>query len=145
MMILAAPVDPFDGPEWANVIGNFLTFAGVVVATLYARKANVNASAAREQVQNDHKTNLREEQDERHRENQKALRWIAQRVSWLSDMAIGNRVRIRDLERDVEETRPPATSRREATERTRPRTDPLPLLYEDIPGKMPWDRPERTD
>lgn len=94
-----------------------------------------DARATKEQVVNDHSTNLREEQDRRHRETQRALAWIGQRMGWLTDMAIGNRSRIRDLEN----TRPP--TRRSIREQNQPDWEgQAPFIREsDIPGRMPWD------
>lgn len=116
-----------------------ISAASSIAGAIIANRGRQHAQAARVQVENNHSTNFREESDERHAENQRALKWIAQRVNWLTDMAIGNRSRIRDLE----STQPPASRRRhrETQEPTpvAPTTNDLPLLYSDIPGKSPWD------
>jgi hypothetical protein len=71
--LATATHDAFDGPEIATVVGQLLVFAGVLVSVIYGRNANQNAKAARAQVENDHKTNFREDADEKHDEQRKAV------------------------------------------------------------------------
>jgi hypothetical protein len=135
----AAPivVDPFDGPEIAMLAVAVISAASSIAGAIIANRGRQHAQAARVQVENNHSTNMREEADERHAENVKALKWIAQRVNWLTDMAIGNRSRIRDLE----STQPPTRrgQRKQEPEHRDPPTTELPLIYSDIPGRSPWD------
>lgn len=57
------------------------------------------------QVENDHTTNLREEQDERHAENSRALHWLVGTVKTLVRDVGGIRQDLRDLRADVRHER----------------------------------------
>lgn len=78
--VASVVVDPFDGPEVAQIIVAVITFAGVVFtggvalrANRNASRANVNAAAARSQVENDHSLNLREDYDQKHDEQKQLI------------------------------------------------------------------------
>lgn len=62
-----------------GVIAAGLVFLGIVVQSTrkHARSADQNAAEARDQVTNNHSTNLREEADERHTENAEKLDILA--------------------------------------------------------------------
>lgn len=55
--------DPFDGPEIATLAVGVLSLVGVLISVLYGRRASSNARQAKEQVQNDHEVNLRDDID----------------------------------------------------------------------------------
>lgn len=142
MHSIAVVHDAFDGPEIASVIGQILVLAGVLVSVGYGRNANVNAKAARAQVENDHKTNFREDADEKHEDQKKQIEKVQrgqdrivselhglrddlgdarEDIGLLKDGWASNRHRIENLE-DTENRRrearewgppPPAGSRRE--------------------------------
>jgi len=57
-----------------------LTILTGTVVTVLANRARTHAKAARYQVENDHKTNLRDEQDQRHRDNTSRLGILETRV-----------------------------------------------------------------
>lgn len=95
------PHDPFDGPEIATTIAACMSLVGVIFtgvmasrANRNAAKANRNAEATRNQVENDHDTNLRDDNDAKHSE-QKALL-----VANLN-LSRTNAARLRDVQADV--------------------------------------------
>lgn len=47
-------VDPFDGPEIAQVVGQIATALGVIVVAWLANRTRRDAKIVREQVENDH-------------------------------------------------------------------------------------------
>jgi hypothetical protein len=56
--------DPFDGPEIATLSVAVVGLIGTVIGAWFARQANSKAGATKEQVANDHKTNLRDNIDQ---------------------------------------------------------------------------------
>lgn len=70
-MILASTyvIDPFDGPEIAQLSVAIVALVATVAAAWLANRGRLHAKEARDQVQNDHKTNLRDELDKRHAES----------------------------------------------------------------------------
>jgi hypothetical protein len=56
-------VDPFDGPEIAMLAVACVGLLGTIVTVWFSRSAKQNAEAAKEQVQNSHGTNLRDDLD----------------------------------------------------------------------------------
>lgn len=101
---------------FVTLIGSVLSLLGVVstalsgvlVARISTLKRDV--AAVKHEVKNDHDTNLRVEQDERHSENQKKLDYLVKAVEWLIAVAVNNRERIGDLEEHTGQ--PQAPSRR---------------------------------
>lgn len=77
------------------------------------------------EVKNDHKTNLREEQDERHGENSQKLDYLVLAVEWLIGMAVSNRTDITDLQEHTGQGR---TRRARRLSRERP-----PIDMGDVP------------
>jgi hypothetical protein len=55
--------DPFDGPEIATLVAALLSCVGMVAVAWIAHGAKTNARSAKEQVQNDHEVNLRDDID----------------------------------------------------------------------------------
>lgn len=113
-----------------------ISLALIGYLSLRIRTVKRDVQTVKHEVKNDHKTNLRDEQDNRHDENKKALAWIGRTlvdvqgdIGWLRDMAIGNRSRIRDLENTV----PPGSTRREYR-------DNRPIQTADMPlPAHPWE------
>jgi len=78
-----------------------ITTIGLVVVALISNRSRQHAKAAREQVENAHSTNLREELDERHGENVDRLDSINRVVAWQTthtEQADARTRRIRRLE-----------------------------------------------
>lgn len=69
---------------------------GIGVVGTRARVKRVQA-----QVENDHSTNMREEADERHKENASALQWLVNTVKTVVRDIGGLRQDIRDLRADI--------------------------------------------
>lgn len=132
---------------WATVLAAALPTVPALLALLTARSVKKDVQATREQVVNDHTTNLREENDERHDENTRALRWLARhmlkvldQVDWLVRTAHSNRGRIQALE-DTDRMRDSRRARREQE------TPPSAIVdATDIPGyedRAPWEETHR--
>ena len=86
-------------------------------------------ATVKNEVKNDHETNLRVEQDERHDESQEKLDQIVKSVKWLVYMTRSNRDDITDLQ---EHTGQGETRRSRRLARQRP-----PIQPSDIPGDTP--------
>lgn len=121
------------------LVGSVLAFLSVVSTSLSAvlvarmrtlkrdvATAKSDVAAVKHEVKNDHKTNLREEQDARHDENSQLLKQILDVVGWLANGWVDNRHDITDLQ---ERTGQGNTRRARRLARARP-----PLDYTDIPG-----------
>lgn len=74
---------------------------GLITVGLLANRGRQHAKAARDQVENHHNTNLREEADDRHAENKALLENVLERVSGVDDRLAGVKSDIRGLRRDV--------------------------------------------
>jgi Mg2+/citrate symporter len=90
------------------VLAAFMT---VIVALL--NRTRQHARAAREQVENSHTTNMREENDERHSENTTRLVNLQVNVAHIlgiltdhGDKIIDSQVRIADLDKRITDTNP---------------------------------------
>lgn len=104
--------DPYG--RWFVLVA--LIVVAVVVALLIyvTRRRKINAAlddiagelkVVRHEVKNDHKTNLREEQDDRHDQNYRALNRIEQKVDQLA-VAVGvHQYRLDDIDNDLGRTR----------------------------------------
>lgn len=101
-----------------------LALIGVLAKRLGTMKRDV--TAVKHEVKNDHKTNMREEQDARHGENTEKLDYIVQAVAWLIGMAVDNRADITDIQ---EQTGQGNTRRARRLARARP-----PIQHNEIPG-----------
>lgn len=79
----------------------------ILVALIGAGVLSTRRSVKRvqAQVENDHTTNMREEQDERHAENTRALSWLVGTVNNLVRDIGGIRQDLRDLRADVRHER----------------------------------------
>ena len=64
MLAQTVIVDPFDGPEIAQLIVATIALVGTLASVIIANRGRQHAHAARAQVENDHRTNLRDDQDE---------------------------------------------------------------------------------
>lgn len=69
--------------EAAQIIASVFTAVGLVVVAVITTRTRHDARAAREQVQNGHSTNLREELDDRHEETRGWFRGLARVVGGL--------------------------------------------------------------
>lgn len=90
-------------PAASVIVALITTTQGIVLAVLGIVASRVNrvkadAAAVRDQVQNDHATNMREEADERHRENAGMLRWLVNEVATIRALVGANTSRITTLE-----------------------------------------------
>lgn len=111
-----------------GVVGGLLTtYLGIVAKRLGAVTRDV--AAVKHEVKNDHSTNLREEQDQRHGENTAKLDQILDVVGWLAQGWIENR---EDITTVLEHTGQGNTRRARRLARTRP-----PINRTDIPGGTP--------
>lgn len=84
--------------EAASAVAVALIAAGVLSTRRRVKRVQA-------QVENDHTTNMREEQDERHEENSRALHWLVGTVKTLVRDLGGIRQEIRDLRADVRHER----------------------------------------
>lgn len=75
--------------EVAQIIASVFTAVGLVVVAVITTRTRHDARAAREQVQNGHSTNLREELDDRHEETRGWFRGLARVVAGLSVAVAG--------------------------------------------------------
>lgn len=112
-------IDPFDGPEIAMLAVAILTLLGSIFTAVIANRGRQHSLAARAQVENDHKTNFRDDTDQKDAQNKRLLsqllrgqEQIGQKlrgvedklgtvegdVSLLKDGWISNRERIQRLE-----------------------------------------------
>lgn len=108
------------------LLGTVSTAASVVLASRFgALKRDV--ATVKNEVKNDHKTNLREENDERHHENGTKLDQIIDLLAWLANGWVDNRADISDLQ---EQTGQPNTRRSRRLAAQKPPT----IHYSDIPG-----------
>lgn len=82
---------------WLTFFGGIIV-AGLGLIAALANRTRQHAKASRNQVENDHSTNLREEQDTRHRESMAAIRELRTHVDRRFD-ATGSD--IRGLRRDI--------------------------------------------
>lgn len=96
MTDLSALVD--SGLDAISAIAVALIAAGVL--GVRSRVKRVQA-----QVENDHTTNMREEADERHQENSRALRWLVATVQTVVRDIGGLRQDLRDLRGEVRHER----------------------------------------
>lgn len=144
MLLDAAVHDPFDGPEWATVIGQVVTAIGIIVVGWWANRARKDARVVRDQVENEHREsdtpNLRDDMDakakaaeQRDREQRKRAERIEKKLDEMGiDMRLlragyfANREDIDDLldtqgnrrkANELEHWGPPPVSRRERRER----------------------------
>lgn len=81
--------------------------SAIAVALIAAGVLGVRSRVKRvqAQVENDHATNMREEADERHAENARALHWLVGTVKTLVRDLGGIRQDLRDLRADVRHER----------------------------------------
>lgn len=133
---------------WATILGALIPTVPALLALVTARAVKKDVAATREQVQNDHPKNMREEQDERHAENQRALKWLARELLALGEkvedawaVIRDNRHRITDLEDTEQRNR---AAERSAAPLRRDRR-PRPIQITDLPGyedRAPWENTE---
>ena len=127
-------------PVWIALIvaAQSVMVAMIGVMATVLGKVRKDTRSTRDNVVNDHDTNMREENDVRHEQVRKALLWlggIAQETSYNVSMlkAYGreNRVRIEGIEDTLGSTAQPETRRARRTVR--------PVIeFDDIPGNEPW-------
>lgn len=81
--------------------------SAITVALIAAGMLGVRSRVKRvqAQVENDHTTNMREEADERHQENSRALRWLVATVQTVVRDIGGIRQDLRDLRAEVRHER----------------------------------------
>lgn len=96
--------------RWFLYFGVFVFFAGSAVLVFLSIRKRLGAAAdelavIRHEVKNNHKTNLREEADERHDENKGALARIEKKVDEALVQLGVHEFRINELSADVENTR----------------------------------------
>jgi hypothetical protein len=65
----------------AALLGTIVTSVFSALTNRRSKRVEAKTEIVREQVQNDHGTNLREEQDHRHRENSTTLAEVSQKLS----------------------------------------------------------------
>jgi len=80
----------------SDVLVALIGAAGLIAVALIANRGRQHAKAARNQVENNHKTNLREEFDERHHENAEKLDAL---VAWQAEHQIQGDARSRHIAR----------------------------------------------
>lgn len=117
---------------WIALLGTVQAVSVAVIGvlgTLLVRRVGAmqtDVAAVKYEVKNDHKTNMREEQDTRHEDNSRKLDQILDSIVWLARGWRENREDITDL---LEQTGQPVTrrARRLAAER------PPMIRYDDLP------------
>lgn len=116
-MILADTWADFAGTVWADPTTRWIVYAALVVAIaiggwrVWRRVQPVlvemrdNLRVVKHEVKNDHKTNLRTEQDERHDENKGLLESIDGKVTGILRVLGEHGYRLDELEDEVSNTR----------------------------------------
>lgn len=84
-----------------EVLVALLGAVGLLATGLLANRGRQHAKAARDQVENHHNTNLREEGDERHAENKALLETVLTRVDDLGERVTGVKADVRGIRRDI--------------------------------------------
>lgn len=92
--------------RWTTLVAGV---GAIVLAVLYVivklRKLADDLGLVKHEVKNDHKTNLREEADDRHSQNYRALARIEEKVDALAITAGVHQFRLDQIDEDLERTR----------------------------------------
>ncbi len=75
--------------EVAQIIASVVAAVGIVIVAILGTRTRRDARASREQLENNHSSNLREELDERHEETRGWFRGLARVVAGLAVAVAG--------------------------------------------------------
>jgi len=88
--------------EVAQIVAAFATAVGVIVVAIITTRTRHDARRTREQVENDHDTNLRVELDERHKETRGWFSGLARDIGGIREELRGIRSSQQALDRRVQ-------------------------------------------
>lgn len=75
--------------EVAQIVASVVAAVGIIIVAILGTRVRRDTRASREQLENNHSTNLREELDERHQETRGWFRGLARVVAGLSVAVAG--------------------------------------------------------